>query len=124
MQRERGVADRSCQRDLQKERLDKETMDAVQLEVELLGAVKHENVVVMKEVISTEKVMYVILELLSGGELFDRIQEKQHFSEGEAAEATRQIAAGLRHLHDRVRVLFFLLALFRAFSPPRPPRSI
>jgi calcium/calmodulin-dependent protein kinase I len=31
--------------------------------------------------------MYLVLELMTGGELFDRIVEKEHYSEKEAADA-------------------------------------
>jgi calcium/calmodulin-dependent protein kinase I len=37
----------------------------------------------------------MVLELMTGGELFERIVEKDHFSEKEAAEALRPIVDAL-----------------------------
>ena len=39
--------------------------------------------------------------LRAGGELFDRIVNKAHYSEAEAATAVRQVASALEYLHAR-----------------------
>jgi calcium/calmodulin-dependent protein kinase I len=41
-----------------------------------------------------------VLELLKGGELFDRIVEKENYSEKEAAETVRPIVDAIRYCHD------------------------
>ena len=40
------------------------------------------------------------MELLSGGELFDRIVEKENYSEKEAADTIRPIVDALRYCHN------------------------
>ena len=40
-----------------------------------------------------------MLELLAGGELFDRIVEKESYSEKEAAETIRPLVDALRYCH-------------------------
>ena len=40
------------------------------------------------------------MELLRGGELFERIISKEKFSEKEAADIVRQVTLGLKHLHS------------------------
>lgn len=43
--------------------------------------------------------MYLVLELLRGGELFDRIVEKENYSEQEAVETIRPIVDAIRYCH-------------------------
>ena len=42
----------------------------------------------------------MILDLMDGGELFDRIRKKIAFTEKEASEITRQVASALYHIHS------------------------
>ena len=41
-----------------------------------------------------------MLELLAGGELFDRIVEKEHYSEKEAADTIRPVVDAIRYCHN------------------------
>jgi len=45
--------------------------------------------------------MYIVLELMNGGELFDRILEKECYSEKEAAETIRPIVDAIRYCHEK-----------------------
>jgi len=40
------------------------------------------------------------MELMTGGELFDRIVEKEHYSEKEAADTIRPIVDAIRYCHE------------------------
>lgn len=44
--------------------------------------------------------MYLVLELMTGGELFDRIVEKEHYSEKEAADTIKPIVDSIRYCHS------------------------
>lgn len=44
--------------------------------------------------------MYLVMDLCTGGELFDRICEKGSFFEADAAEIIRVIADAVAYLHD------------------------
>ena len=63
--------------------------------------VRHPNVVNLREVLASKTHVYIVLELVTGGELFDRIVNKAHYSEAEAATAVRQVASALEYLHAR-----------------------
>uniref|UniRef100_A0A671LF04 Ribosomal protein S6 kinase n=1 Tax=Sinocyclocheilus anshuiensis TaxID=1608454 RepID=A0A671LF04_9TELE len=43
---------------------------------------------------------YLVLELLQGGELLERIRRKQHFSETEASRIMRRLVSAVSHMHD------------------------
>lgn len=40
------------------------------------------------------------MELLNGGELFERIKKKKHFSETEASYIMRKLVSAVSHMHD------------------------
>ena len=41
-----------------------------------------------------------MVELCRGGDLFDRIAQKETYDESEAADVVRQVAQALKYLHD------------------------
>lgn len=43
--------------------------------------------------------MYIVTELCTGGELFDKIQESNHFGEKDAADVMQQIMTAINYLH-------------------------
>ncbi|CAN1139840.1 Calcium and calcium/calmodulin-dependent serine/threonine-protein kinase [Linum perenne] len=60
----------------------------------------HPNVIDLYDVYEDQNGVHLVLELCSGGELFDRIVgRKDRYSEREAAAVVRQIAKGLEALH-------------------------
>ena len=52
------------------------------------------------EIFDEDDFIYLVLELLRGGELFDRIVEKESYSEKEAAETVRPIVDAIRYCHS------------------------
>ena len=53
------------------------------------------------QVVHTAENTYIVMELLSGGELFNRIVDKGCYPEKEAAELFAQICISLDYLHSR-----------------------
>eukprot|EP00117_Sycon_ciliatum_P008142 scpid43666/ scgid0382/ MAP kinase-activated protein kinase 5; p38-regulated/activated protein kinase len=45
--------------------------------------------------------LLVVMDLMSGGELFDRIKAKRSFTEREASEVMNQVVSAVRHLHSQ-----------------------
>lgn len=60
----------------------------------------HPNVIHLIDVYEDADAVHLILEHCRGGELFDRIVEKERYSERDAADVVRQIATGLCMLHQ------------------------
>lgn len=73
---------------------------ALKTEVQILQGLDHPNVVKMIEVFDEEDFLYIVLELMTGGELFDRIVEKESYSEKEAADTIRPIVDAIRYCHE------------------------
>nr|DAD43212.1 TPA_asm: hypothetical protein HUJ06_001442 [Nelumbo nucifera] len=59
----------------------------------------HPNVVHLYDVYEDQNAIHLVLELCSGGEIFDRIVDQEKYSETEAATVIRQIVNGLASLH-------------------------
>mmetsp|Transcript_9099 Transcript_9099/g.24202 ORF Transcript_9099/g.24202 Transcript_9099/m.24202 type:complete len:440 (+) Transcript_9099:108-1427(+) len=69
-------------------------------EVDILTKCDHPNVVKMYAVYETETHLFLCLELLTGGELFDRIISKGHYSEEEGRKLTNTIVEAIQYLHS------------------------
>lgn len=79
-------------------------------EIQLLQAVNHPNIIKMYDVCEDEAYLYIITELCTGGELFDRIIEKsnsseKHFSEIDAARLTWCILDALDYCHNELNIV-------------------
>uniref|UniRef100_A0A3Q3KHN5 non-specific serine/threonine protein kinase n=1 Tax=Monopterus albus TaxID=43700 RepID=A0A3Q3KHN5_MONAL len=74
---------------------------SVEQEVEILQAVQHPNIVILKDVFESRAEVVLILELVSGGELFDFIAQKDNLLESEAIEFMKQILQGLSFMHSK-----------------------
>jgi len=85
---------------IKKSKLKPDEQDVLHDEVEIMHRLDHPNCVKMYELYETKKKMYMVLELLSGGELFDRIVAKGSFSEHEAAVCMKEVIGAIKYLHS------------------------
>ncbi|XP_078678374.1 calcium/calmodulin-dependent protein kinase type IV-like [Branchiostoma floridae x Branchiostoma belcheri] len=72
----------------------------IRAEVGILLRLKHPNIIQLREIFETASELYLVLELVTGGELFERIIQKGYYSEKDAAEAVRQICEAVAYLHE------------------------
>ncbi|KAJ8923841.1 hypothetical protein NQ315_010423 [Exocentrus adspersus] len=68
---------------------------------ELLGTLKHPNIVQLLETFEDKSKVYLIMELVTGGELFDRIVEKGSYTEKDAADLIRQVLEAVDYMHEQ-----------------------
>ncbi|KAI8846530.1 kinase-like domain-containing protein [Chytridium lagenaria] len=74
--------------------------DFARREIEILETLPpHPNIIHMKEWFETSEKFYMVFELATGGELFDRIAKKEFYTEAEAADVIFELLHGLSHLH-------------------------
>ncbi|XP_076232242.1 serine/threonine-protein kinase Chk2 [Calliopsis andreniformis] len=69
-------------------------------EVKILKALKHPCIIRMEEIVDTPKAVYIVLELMEGGELFERIKMKGKLSEKCAKIIFYQVVLAVGYLHD------------------------
>ncbi|GLH15555.1 uncharacterized protein GBIM_19983 [Gryllus bimaculatus] len=71
-------------------------------EINLLRACQsHANIVKLHEVYYDEAHTYMVLELLRGGELLERIRQKDRFTESEASQIMRKLVSAVNFMHSR-----------------------
>jgi calcium/calmodulin-dependent protein kinase I len=75
--------------------------EALQTEVNIMNQVSHPNIITLKEVYDTPKTFYMVIEIMSGGELFDRIVEKEKYGEEEARAVIKKVASALAYCHEQ-----------------------
>ncbi|KAJ3027142.1 hypothetical protein HDV00_011391 [Rhizophlyctis rosea] len=76
-------------------------LENLRQEISILMGIEHPNVVRIYNVVDEPENVYIVLELVSGGELFDAIIENQKFSEEVTRSIMLQIFNALKYLHDR-----------------------
>nr|XP_033779975.1 death-associated protein kinase 2-like isoform X3 [Geotrypetes seraphini]XP_033779976.1 death-associated protein kinase 2-like isoform X3 [Geotrypetes seraphini] len=74
--------------------------EQVEREVSILQQLQHPSIMRLHDVFASKAEMVLILELISGGELFDFIAEKEALSEAEAIEFLEQILEGVAYMHS------------------------
>jgi len=74
-------------------------------EIEILTKLDHPNIIKLYEIFETDKYIYLIMELCTGGELFNKIIEKTEngeiFNEREAANIFRQMMSAITYCHEK-----------------------
>lgn len=74
-------------------------VERFKLEVEIMMKLDHPNILRLYDYFEDKINVYLVLELCSGGELFDRIVEKKYYNENEARIIFRQIMKAIIHCH-------------------------
>jgi calcium/calmodulin-dependent protein kinase I len=69
-------------------------------ELEMLQKMKHPHIVRFHDWFESRDKYYIVTQLATGGELFDRICEKGKFTEKDAAETIRQVLDAVNYLHQ------------------------
>ncbi|XP_039721268.1 death-associated protein kinase 2 isoform X1 [Pteropus medius] len=75
--------------------------EEIEREVSILRQVLHPNVITLHDVFENRTDVVLILELVSGGELFDFLAQKESLSEEEATSFIKQILDGVNYLHAK-----------------------
>nr|XP_061811150.1 death-associated protein kinase 3-like [Nerophis lumbriciformis] len=76
-------------------------LEEIQREVQILQEIQHQNIVTLHDVYENRTDVVLILELVSGGELFDFLAQKESLSENEATQFIKQILEGVNYLHSK-----------------------
>ncbi|XP_038595730.1 calcium/calmodulin-dependent protein kinase type 1G-like, partial [Micropterus salmoides] len=69
-------------------------------EINVLRRIKHENVVGLEDFYESRTHYYLVMQLVSGGELFDRILDKGVYTERDASTVIKQVLQAVSYLHE------------------------
>jgi len=79
----------------------KNKTDMLKNEVEILLSIQHPNVIHLYDLFDTTEHLYMVMELVTGGELFERIVEREQYSEEDAKEVMRQLLDAIEYIHSK-----------------------
>lgn len=69
-------------------------------EIEIMKRIRHRHIVSMYELYETPKCLWIILELVDGGDLYHFLANATNYSEVVAARMMRQVLSGVHYLHS------------------------
>lgn len=76
-------------------------LERLHRETEILFSMRHSHIVSLYDVFETHEKMYLVMEFVEGGELFQHIVQHGAMAEHEARYVFLQIALGLRYIHSK-----------------------
>jgi calcium-dependent protein kinase len=84
-----------------KENDPKKEMAKLQNEIAIMRLMDHPSIIKLYDDFSDREKIYIVLELCTGGELFDKIVEATHFTESTAAVLMKQMMSAIFYMHEK-----------------------
>ena len=83
-------------------RTDEDRLQLVE-EIDIMCQLDHPNIVRLEEIYESDSIIYLVIELCHGGELFDQLdkQEDYHYPEEKAADLVKQVLSAVSYLHSQ-----------------------
>lgn len=76
-------------------------IDQFHTEIEALKKLRHPNIIHLNDVYITKTKIYLVMELMSGGELFDYVVQKGTLTEEEASTIIRKVTSAIVFMHQQ-----------------------
>ncbi|KAJ1421343.1 Serine/threonine-protein kinase, active site [Sesbania bispinosa] len=76
-------------------------IDQIKREISIMKLVRHPHVVRLYEVLASRTKIYIVLEYITGGELFDKIVHHGRLSEAESRRYFQQLIDGVDYCHSK-----------------------
>lgn len=73
----------------------------VRREIAIMKALKHRNIVNLRQVLTSQSKLYIVMDLVTGGELFTKILNEGKLEEGIARRYFQQLVDGIDYCHRR-----------------------
>jgi len=85
---------------IDKKKQDGEQLVLLQREIDIMKRLKHPNIVALYDVFDDPTHISLVLEYVSGGELYDEIVKRGSFTESDACTVLRQVLSATEYLHE------------------------
>lgn len=82
-----------------KKKLSDEDYQSLLTEIEILSSLDHPHIIKLYETFDEGEEFFIVTELVEGGELFDRIVSKAHYTEKEARDLIKLVLETMAYMH-------------------------
>lgn len=82
-----------------KQEADEEDLRSIMNEIKIMKQIDHPHLVKIYEYFEDPEWIYIVMEILEGGELFDKIKESKHFTENRSRKVIKEILEAVNYLH-------------------------
>ncbi|XP_054260207.1 serine/threonine-protein kinase SIK3-like isoform X2 [Macrosteles quadrilineatus] len=86
---------------IDKTKLDEDNLKKIFREIQILTKLRHCHVIRLYQVMETEKMIYLVTEYASGGEIFDYLVKNGKIPENEACRVFHQIVSAVSYCHSQ-----------------------
>jgi len=86
---------------MKKKSMDHDLIISIRREITNLKKVAHPNIMKLYGVFEDNDELYLVMELIEGQELFDKIVERGHYTEKDASNIIRQVIDAIAYLHSQ-----------------------
>ena len=73
-------------------------------EIEMMNLLHHKRLIRLHDAFETQKEMIVVMELVTGGELFEKVVEEDNLTEKQVIRYMKQVLFGVQHMHRKKMV--------------------
>jgi len=84
-----------------KKKLSEEDLTSLMMEIQILSELDHPHIIKLFETFDEGTDYYIVTELVEGGELFDRIVAKSHYTELEARDLIKLMFETMAYMHGQ-----------------------
>eukprot|EP01047_Picozoa_sp_COSAG01_P047693 COSAG01_NODE_4580_length_4903_cov_50.224396_4_plen_405_part_00 len=96
------TGERFALKTINKEKLDAHQMKYLEAECEVLKRIDgHRNIVKLHEIYDTPKKLHIVMELVTGGQLLERLASKGLYSEADTAQCIHAITSAIDYCHRK-----------------------
>ncbi|KAK4265166.1 hypothetical protein QN277_026252 [Acacia crassicarpa] len=81
--------------------LEHRMVEQIKREISIMKIVRHPNIVRLHEVLASQTKIFIILEFVMGGELYDKIVQRGKLSENESRRYFQQLIDAVAHCHSK-----------------------
>ncbi|XP_059139871.1 uncharacterized protein LOC131928009 isoform X2 [Physella acuta] len=84
-----------------KTQLDEDNLGKIYREIEIMKLLRHPHIIRLYQVMQSERMLYLVTEYASGGEIFDHLVAHGRMNEREARKKFQQIVSAVAYCHSR-----------------------
>lgn len=66
-----------------------------------MRSLSHPNIITVRDSWQTSQAIYIVMELVRGGDLFERVVQRNHYSEDNARTLMQALLSAVKYLHDK-----------------------